>query len=74
VLGLIERHVIERVLRGKVWSGQVEVTGTDKELHEGILVKGVFQRPRGIREAAALYAPVPLVKAEAAAQDVILQV
>ena len=26
VLGRVKRHVIERVLRGEVWSGQIEVT------------------------------------------------
>src|SRR5262249_47627157 len=74
MLRLIQSHVIERVLRGEVWSRQVVIAGADKKLHKRIFVEGVLERLRRVGEATALDAPVPLVEAEAAAEDVILKV
>src|SRR5262245_19621372 len=70
----IEAHVVERVLRGVIRSSQVVIAGADEELHKGIALKGVAQGLRGVREAAAGGPPVPVRKAKAAAQDVILQI
>src|SRR5215472_5893530 len=69
----VERHVVQRVLGGEVGRGQVVVAGTDEKLHERVLIERVFERLRGVREAAALYAPVPLVRTKASAQDVVLE-
>src|SRR5262245_26441121 len=66
--------MIEGVLRREVGSGQVVVSRADEELHEWILVEGVFQRLSRVREASALHAPVPFVEAKAAAEDVILEI
>src|SRR5262249_43203663 len=74
VLGGVERHVIEGVPCREVRSGQVVVSRADEKLHEWILVEGVFQRLSRVREASALYAPVPFVEAKAAAEDVVLEI
>src|SRR5262249_60787456 len=42
--------------------------------HERSLVESIFEGLGCIRESAALYAPVPLVRTKAAAQDVVLEV